>query len=85
MEKQILTNRPQAKPPVKKKNWLTGDTGEKSSKRLIGFIAFAMIVLGYVANLFWDLEVDEFMYDNMMYVVVAGLITVVAEKFSPKK
>lgn len=55
-----------------------------SSKRVITFIATFLVCLAFVLNLFWGFTVEQFMYDSMMMIVVAGLGTTVAEKFAKK-
>lgn len=62
-----------------------GENGSISSKRVITFMACFLVGLAFVANLFWDVTIEEFMYQSMMMIVVAGLGTTVAEKFAPKK
>jgi hypothetical protein len=37
-----------------------------------------------MANLFWDYTVDQFMFDAVMYIVIASLGITGAEKFAPK-
>lgn len=61
-----------------------GINGSVSSKRVITFLATTLVALAFVLNLFWDLTVEQFMYDSMMMIVVAGLGTTVAEKFAKK-
>jgi hypothetical protein len=61
-----------------------GVNGSVSSKRVITFLATTLVALAFVLNLFWDLTVEQFMYDSMMMIVVAGLGTTVAEKFAKK-
>ena len=58
--------------------------GSVSSKRVITFMATTLVALAFVLNLFWDFTVEQFMYDSMMMIVVAGLGTTVAEKFAKK-
>ena len=62
-----------------------GENGSISSKRVITFVATLLVAMAFVANLFWKLTVEEFMYSSMMTIVLAGLGTTVAEKFAPKK
>lgn len=62
-----------------------GENGSISSKRVITFVASFLVALAFIANLFWKLTVEEFMYSSMMTIVIAGLGTTVAEKFAPKK
>jgi hypothetical protein len=61
-----------------------GVDGSVSSKRVITFLAFVLCSVGFVANLFWGYKIDEFIYNSMMYVVIAGLGFTGLEKFAPK-
>lgn len=61
-----------------------GVDGSISSKRVITIMATFLVALAFVLNLFWDLDVDQNMYDSMMMIVIAGLGTTVAEKFAKK-
>ena len=47
--------------------------------------ATLLVAMAFVANLFWKLTIEEFMYSSMMTIILAGLGTTVAEKFAPKK
>lgn len=58
--------------------------GSISSKRLIAIAAFIMCSLGFVGNMFWGLTVQQFMFDSMMYIVIAGIGGAALEKFSKK-
>lgn len=58
--------------------------GSVSSKRVITFLATFLVAMAFVLNLFFGLTVEQFMYDSMMMIVVAGLGTTVAEKFAKK-
>ena len=58
--------------------------GSVSSKRVVTFIAFILCIMGFVANLFWDVTIEQFIYDSMMFIVVAGLGFTGLEKFAPK-
>lgn len=59
--------------------------GTYSSKRMVTILATLLVAVGYVANLFWDYTVEQFMFESMMYIVIAGLGITGAEKFAPKK
>ena len=59
--------------------------GSISSKRVIAISAFIMCSLGFVGNMFWGLTVQQFMYDSMMYIVIAGIGGAALEKFTQKK
>ena len=54
-----------------------------SSKRLVVLLAMVSLITAFFSNLFFDSTIDQFMFDGMMYIVVAGLGIVGAEKFSP--
>jgi hypothetical protein len=61
-----------------------GIDGSVSSKRVVTLIALSLVVLAFILNLFWDFTVEEYMYNSMMVIVLGGLGTTVAEKFSKK-
>ena len=56
--------------------------GSISSKRIVVLLSFVLIIIGFIGALFFDLTVDEFMFEAIMYIVIAGLGIVGAEKFS---
>lgn len=62
-----------------------GTDGSISSKRVITMLATLLVCTAFIANLYWKLTVEQFMFDSMMMIVVAGLGTTVVEKFAPKK
>lgn len=64
-------------------NVLSSD-GKISSKRLISLLAFLMLCIGFIANLFWDSTVDEHIYKAMEWVVEVGMGAIVAERFGSK-
>jgi hypothetical protein len=62
---------------------LMGDVdGQKSSKRFITLVAFFMMCIAFLANVFMDIPLQEFVWDGMMYIVCAGLGFTTLEKFS---
>lgn len=61
-----------------------GVNGSVSSKRVITAIAFFLCAVGFISNLFWGFKIDEFIFDAMMYIVIAGLGFTGLEKFAPK-
>ena len=63
---------------------LQDGSGTYSSKRMVTILAVLLVSVGYVANLFWDYTVEQFMFESMMYIVIAGLGITGAEKFAPK-
>lgn len=64
---------------------LQSPEGNASSKRLITFICVIIFCMSYVGDLFWDLTVSKEMVDAIQYIIMAGLTSVVAEKFAPGK
>jgi len=70
------------------KEWLkkcfSSDSGV-SSKRVISVGAFLLLGIAFLSNLFFGLEVVEYMYDTMSYVVIAGLGFTASEFFSGVK
>lgn len=63
---------------------LQDGSGSYSSKRMVTILATILVAVGYIANLFWDYNVEQFMFESMMYIVIAGLGITGAEKFAPK-
>ena len=61
-----------------------GVDGSVSSKRVVTFIAFLLCAIGFLSNLFFGFKIDQFIFDAMMYIVVAGLGFTGLEKFAPK-
>lgn len=55
-----------------------------SSKRLVVLVAMASLTTAFFSNLFFNYTIEQFIFDGMMYIVVAGLGIVGAEKFSPQ-
>ena len=54
------------------KNMLS--SGSKvSSKRVVTFICLLFMLIGYVANLFWNFEVADNMFESLQWIVMAGL------------
>jgi len=60
--------------------------GDKSSKRLAAFIALACIVAGFVASLTGIGNLPpEWLFTDLMGVVLGGLGLACAERFAPKR
>lgn len=64
---------------------LQDTNGSYSSKRAVTFLCTLLMSVGFIANLFWDQTVDQFMFDSIMYIVIAGLGFSGAERFAPTK
>lgn len=54
-----------------------------STKRVITLLAFILCAIAFVANLFWDQDVSQFMYDSMIYLAMVGIGATAVEKFVP--
>ena len=62
------------------KNMLS--SGSKvSSKRVVTFICLLFMLIGYVANLFWNFEVADNMFESLQWIVMAGLGFTASENF----
>jgi hypothetical protein len=66
------------------KGIMADSEGSPSSKRLVTLLCVFLVAMGFVSNLFWDYTVEEFMFNSIMYIVIAGLGISGAEKFSKK-
>lgn len=56
-----------------------------SSKRTITFIAFLLIAVGYIAEMFFEKRVNPQTFETLMYIVLGGLGFTTAEKFTNKE
>lgn len=59
--------------------------GSVSSKRVVTLLAFLLCAIAFIANLFWDYKIDEFIYNSMVFVVISGLGVTGLEKFATTK
>jgi hypothetical protein len=55
-----------------------------SSKRVITFLAFILVSIGFIAELFFERKVSPETFDAMMYIVLGGLGFTASEKFTKK-
>jgi hypothetical protein len=53
-----------------------------SSKRIVVFLCVIMMIVGFVANVGYGIEVSEHIYTSIMYVVLAGVGLTGIEKFA---
>lgn len=63
---------------------MSDPNGIPSSKRMLIVLCVILMAVGYIANLFWDYTVDEFMFNAIMYIVIGGMGITGVEKFAPK-
>jgi hypothetical protein len=65
---------------------LSGEGEENpSSKRVITFLAFSMLSIGFISELFFEKKVNPTTYEYMMYIVIGGLGFTASEKFTSKE
>jgi len=55
-----------------------------SSKRTITFLAFLLLATGFIAEMFFERNVNPQTFDTMMYIVIGGLGFTASEKFVSK-
>lgn len=63
---------------------LTDVDGQPSSKRLVTLIAFVLISAAFIANIFVEIPLKEYMFEGMLWLAGAGLGFSTVEKFSRK-
>ena len=56
-----------------------------SSKRMITFLAFLLLAIGFIAEMFFEKRVNPQTFDTMMYIVLGGLGFTASEKFVSKE
>ena len=63
---------------------LADPNGNPSSKRLVTLICTILMTIGFIANLFWEFKIDEFIFNSVMYIIIGGMGITGVEKFAPK-
>ena len=72
---------------AKKQNFIhnmLSSEGKVSSKRFVTFTCLLFMIIGYVANLFWNFEVADNMFESLQWIVMAGLGFTMGENFANK-
>jgi nitrate/nitrite transporter NarK len=64
------------------KEIFVGMTGEISSKRVMMFLSFCMMIIMAIFSTIYGMKVEQFIFDGFLYIVVGGLFSVASEKFS---
>ena len=59
--------------------------GKVSSKRFVTFICLLFMLIGYTANLFWDYDVKDSLFEALQWIVMVGLGFTASENFGTKK
>lgn len=58
--------------------------GSVSSKRVVTFAAFIVMAIGFLANQFAGLKVEQYIYESMQWIVMVGIGATASENFSKK-
>ena len=61
-----------------------GLTGHISSKRVMMFFSFIVMIFMAILSTFYDKKVEQFIFDGFLYIVVGGLFSVASEQFATK-
>jgi len=56
--------------------------GVISSKRFITLLSFTLMALGFLGNLFFDLTIEQYIYESMQWIVMVGIGATASEQFS---
>jgi len=68
------------------KSMLSDGTECISSKRVITFLAFLLCASAFISQTWFGTNIDHVIFNNLMYIVVAGLGFTASENFfTPKK
>ena len=62
-----------------------GENNSVSSKRVITLLAFIMCSIAFIADQFIGYKANQYLFDAMIYIVIAGLGFTASEKFASKK
>lgn len=63
-------------------NVFVGIGGGISSKRVMLFLSFSMMVAMASLSIFYDKKIEQFIFDGFLYIVIGGLFSVASERFS---
>jgi hypothetical protein len=61
-----------------------GIGGDISSKRVMMFFSFVIMIFMAILSTFYDKKVEQFIFDGFLYIVVGGLFSVASEQFASK-
>lgn len=61
-----------------------GIDGSLSSRRVITTLAFILCAVAFIANLFFGMKIEAFIFDTMAYIAMAGLGATALDKFSSR-
>ena len=61
-----------------------GIGGSVSSKRVMMFFSFLVMIFMAILSTFYEKKVEQFIFDGFLYIVVGGLFSVASEQFASK-
>ena len=62
----------------------SGIRGRLSSKRVMMFFSFIVMIFMAIVSTFYDKKVEQFIFDGFLYIVVGSLFSVASEQFANK-
>ena len=62
----------------------SGLSGRISSKRVMMFFSFIVMIFMAVLSTFYEKKVEQFIFDGFLYIVVGSLFSVASEQFAGK-
>lgn len=62
----------------------SGLSGRISSKRVMMFFSFIVMIFMAIISTFYEKKVEQFIFDGFLYIVVGSLFSVASEQFSNK-
>ena len=73
---------------MKRRNPITqtfsGLSGRISSKRVMMFFSFSVMIFMAIVSTFYEKKVEQFIFDGFLYIVVGSLFSVASEQFAGK-
>ena len=67
------------------KEMMSDQDGQFSSKRFVTVGAFILLAVAFLADVFIEIDLPEYVWDDMMYIVILGVGFTASERFSTKK
>jgi len=62
----------------------SGIRGRLSSKRVMMFFSFIVMIFMAIVSTFYERKVEQFIFDGFLYIVVGSLFSVASEQFATK-
>ena len=62
----------------------SGIRGRLSSKRMMMFFSFLVMIFMAILSTFYDKKIEQFIFDGFLYIVVGSLFSVASEQFATK-